>query len=257
MAHRLRTKSGRFVKGHGKVRRHKRRNASAPRRRARRRSKRRNPGMPIMLVNPSGGRKRRTRRNPSRRHRRHHRYVRRNPSVSWKSAASAFGLGALGGGVMAGVDYGVTMLPLSAPWQIAAVGVGGGALAIVAAKYGDERVGAGIAGATVLSVVKRGAEAYALSGLAEKSTSTSATSGVQAEGAGAVYRESGALVRARGAQSMAPSGAPRAPQFRDAGAVYRETGASRYVQGPVRLMGPKSWVYGSDAGRVYRSAHNA
>lgn len=252
MAHRTRSKSGRFLKGHRKVRRSKRRNASSPtRRRARRRGKRRNPGMPIMLVNPSGGRKRRTKRsNPTRRHRRaHRRHVRRNPSASWKNAFTAFGLGALGGGVMAGVDYGVSMLPLSAPWQIAAVGVGGAALAVVGAKFGDERVGAGIAGATVLSVVKRGAEAYALMGLADKSTSSSASSGAQAEGAGAVYRESGAMQRARGAQSMAPSGAPRAPSFRDAG-------ASRYVQGPVRLMGPKSWVYGSDAGKVYRSAHN-
>jgi len=212
-----------------------------------------------MLVNPSGGRKRRTKRsNPTRRHRRaHRRHVRRNPSASWKSAFTAFGLGALGGGVMAGVDYGVSMLPLSAPWQIAAVGVGGGVLSVIAAKYGDERVGAGVAGATVLSVVKRGAEAYALMGLADKSTSSGASSGVQAEGAGAVYRDAGAMTRARGAQSMAPSGAPRAPSFRDAGAVYREAGASRYVPGPVRLMGPKSWVYGSDAGKVYRSAHNA
>jgi len=255
MAHRTRSKSGRFLKGHRKVRRSKKSNPA--RSRSRRRSKRKNPGMPIMLVNPSGGRKRRTksRRNPTRRHRRaHRRSTHRNPSSSWKSAFMALGLGGLGGGIMAGVDYGVGMLPVSAPWQIAAVGGAGVVLAVVAAKYGDERIGAGAAGATVLSIVKRGAEAYALSGLAAKPATT--TEGAQAEGAGAVYRESGAMLRARGAQSMAPSGAPRAASFRDAGAVYRESGASRYVPGPVRLFGPKSWIHGSEAGRVYRSAHN-
>jgi hypothetical protein len=250
----MRSKKGRFLRGHGKVtrKRAKRRN---PAPRARRRAKRRNPGMPIMLVNPSGSKRRRRvkRHNPSHA-RRSRRRVRRNPSSSWMRSFSALGLGALGGGIMAGVDWGCSMIPTSATWQIASVAGAGAVLSIVASKWGDERVGAGAAGAAVLSLVRRGTEAYALSSLAVKPAATGTE--VQTE-AGRVFRDAGAFMRERGANSMAPSGNPRAPSFREAGAVFREAGASRYVDGPVRLFGPRSWAYGSDAGAVYRSAHNS
>jgi hypothetical protein len=66
---------------------------------------------------------------------------------------------------------------------------------------------------------------------------------------GAVYergREAGAVYREAGAATTM-----RAPVF---GRSFKDSGASRYVPGPVRFFGPRSWAY--DAGARYVSAHN-
>lgn len=255
--HKTRNKKGRFVKGHGKVRRSKRRNpkrASSGRRRSR--GKRRNPGMPIMLVNPShkGKRRRRraaTRHNPTRRRR-----TRRNPSSSWSKSFMAMAKGGLGGGVMLGIDFGIGMLPFGEVAKIAIEGTVGLAASVATAKWVDGELAAGAAGATVFAVGKRGADAYALSSLAAKKPDTASDGGTAMLDSGRVFRnDAGAppqLTRQTGARSMAPEGMPSS-SFREAGAVFRdagavlrrqrEAGASAFVQGPVRLFGPDSWAY--------------
>lgn len=282
---RLRNKKGRFMKGHGKVRKHtkqKRTKRRATRSNGKRRTRSNPGGMPIMLVNPShGGRKRRRKasssRRAARRTRRRTYATRRNPSTTWTRAATSVGLGALGGGVIAGVDYGVDMMPVGAVAKILTVGGVGLVSALLAAKYADERLGAGAMGGTMVSIIKRGTEAYALSSLAKKSDATAdkpVDPGVNLE-AGRVYRvDAGAppreLVRQTGARSMAPEGMP-SPSFREAGAVFREAGvvlrrsahnsgreagASAYVKGPLKLFGPRSWAYDYQS-RGIRSAHDS
>jgi len=245
---------------HARIARRTRRN------RRRSRGRRSNPGMPIVLVNPSGERhmKKGRRRKGSRRGKRgrHHvrgHYRRSNPSSTWGRAAAAAGLGALGGGVAYGIDFGVSYAPVGPTAQSAIIGAAGAVTSIAVAKYADERAGAGIAGGTGFALIGRVREQLALAAAA-KATGT----GTPQEGGavrrmggqrvrmgvegGAVYRDAGAIQKS-GARSMA--GSPMAAKS------YRESGHSRYINGPIRFFGPRSWVYNTEGGSVvFRSAHN-
>lgn len=266
--------------------------------RRRRRARRRNPEMPVVLVNPRG-RRRRRRRNPSRRRRarRANPYVkghyrrrklrrrrnavyanpsrrrsrrsrrRRNPSSKkFTDFLTTLGLGALGGGMAYGIDWGVGHMKTSGVWQIAAL-TGFGILGTAGLSYlADERLAAGLAGGTVALGIGRTVNAIALRKAGPKEATpaagqTPAQQQALVEEAGRVYRqayEAGALERMRGANTMARS--PYGKSFKDlddAGAVYREAGASKYIPGPIRYFGPHSWAYRTDAGVVvkYKSAH--
>ena len=240
----------------------------AARRRNRGRRRRRNAGMPVVLVNPRGRRRRRRRRsnprrsNPRRRYRR-----RRNPaSTSIGKAFIAFALSGLGGGLAYGLDWGVSHAKLSATWQTVLFGGVGLVTTLGVARWGDERVAAGIGGGTVFSLIGRMREAIALS----KATTPSSAGATKTAGAeaGAVYGQpyldAGAVMHMHGnpqrtgARAMGP-GMTFGTSFKESGAVYQNP--SGYVPGPVRWYGPRSWAYNvaPEAGvvRRYVSAHSA
>lgn len=237
-------------------------------RRGRSRGRRRNAGMPVVLVNPSGrGRRRKRRRgrrrNPAVARRSNPRRRRRNPrSPTWGKALVAFGLSGLGGGLGYGIDWGVSHAKIGAGWQAAAFGVTGSLGSIALAKWGDERLAAGLAGATIAMTIGRVREVIALSKLA--STKPAAETKPAVGEAGAVYRQpyrdAGAVYPRPDLRAQARAPALMGPTWKEAGAVRRNP--SYYVPGPVRHYGPRSWVYGTggDAGAVVRryvSAHSS
>jgi len=274
-----------------RARRHRKNYVMSPgpvRNRGRRNRKRNPAGMPVLLVNPENPmRKNRHRR---RRHRRHHNRARHlvhgytmrrrgrrvrvhghysNPrSKNWTAAFWATGLGMLGGGAAYLLDWGIASAPISETWRAVALGGSGAVIAIGVARFGNENFAAGIAGGVGLALVQRVRNVIALSGTEPKAAATpapAAASGMFGSGAGrvyargrgasAVFHESGALVQRVGRPSSgrAPSLSPTTGSFKDAG-------VSRYIPGPIRWFGPRSWAYGpqaSGAGRVrYVSAHS-
>lgn len=220
--------------------------------------------MPVVLVNPSHGNPRRRRRRSSSR-RRHHRrrarvhgYLRRrhNPRVKFGGAMMAAGIGLLGGGLAYGVDWGASYLPVSPLWQSVAFGLAGFGLSVGLAMLADERLACGVAGGTGFGLFGRVREQIALASLG-KGGDTSGTTGELPAGASAVYsqaymrglHDAARVYREAGAVRGMPAAALQARGFHD-------TGASRYVEGPIRHYGPTSWVYRTDASRVYVSSHN-
>lgn len=261
-------------------------------RRRSRRSSRRNPGMPVVLVNPRRRKATRRRRRSSspRRRRRRSTYVagyrRRlpNPSESFGGSFASLGLGALGGGIAAGLDWGADYIPLSALWQSVILGGTGYTLSIGLAMLADTRLGAGLAGGTTALLVGRVRQQVALSGMA--ATNGAATNGgeagavarrrMRASEAGQVYApprlrgrsEVGAVVRSReaGAVLRREAGQMRPVTTPETMAMQRwpgartfkrtEAGASYYTRGPIRYYGPQSWALRRETGAVYVSAHN-
>lgn len=237
----------------------------------------RNPaGMPVLLVNPERqnmkrrsrrrrrnssprrriNARRRRRRNPSRRRVRVHGYMRRrNPrSSSWKAAAFAMGLGLVGGGLSYVIDWGASYAPVGPALQATITGVTGIATSLIVCRYGNEALGAGIAGGTGAMLTGRIREIVAFA-MAKPATKGGEAKGAFGSGADAVFRESSAVYREAGSmhrvtgarvQGHAPS--MPAPSF-------KESGASRYIRGPIRFFGPRSWAM-NEAGKVYRSAHD-
>lgn len=175
------------------------------------------------------------------------------------------GLGMLGGGAAYVIDWGASYAPVAPTWQAVITGLGGGLAAVLVARYGNSAFGSGIAGGTGAMLVGRVREIVALMGTAKPATKTEGAKGVFGGGgagrvyrerdAAAVYREAGALVEKMGAVR----GGGRAARSMPA-TSFKEAGRSRYIQGPVRWFGPRSWAYGPGsargAGVVYRSAHN-
>lgn len=174
------------------------------------------------------------------------------------------GLAALGGALGYGLDWGVSHAKVSAAWQLGiatAVGLGG---TLALAKWGDERLAAGLAGATVANGVTRLREIIALSQLDKKKSASTGpalpteTAAVYRQpylrDAAAVYRQNPRLT---GAQTMYPG--PFGTSFKEAGAVVRRGNPSAYIPGPVRFFGPRSWVYNTESGRTVRvrSAHSS
>ncbi len=253
----------------------KRRKVSRKRRRSSSGRRRSNPGMPVVLVNPSGGRmaRRRTRRKSKttkRRRRNPTSYRRRNPRVKFKTAAMHAALGALGGGITYGIHWGVTMIPVANPWAKLGIFAGAaGVASIGVSMYADDRVGSGIAGALgyvaaheiaqqLYFRTRPQADAGAVY-MKEGGAVYKMNSRHTRADAGAVYRkEAGALVggatrytQQTGQQSMRPG------VF---GTSFKDAGASRYVPGPVRWFGPQSWAYRygeGGANRRYVSAHSS
>lgn len=177
----------------------------------------------------------------------------------------AFGLAGLGGGLVYGVDWGISHMKTSATVQALAFGGVGLLGALGVARWGDERVAAGMGGATVFALIGRVREAIALSKAASPTATgpTKEAGAVYSQpygGAGAVYAMNPADAHQLTAARYV--GAPRTfgASFKEAGAVYK-TNPSLYVPGPVRWYGPRSWAYnvGPDAGVVRRfvSAHSA
>lgn len=216
---------------------------------------------PVVLVNPTGvsavKKKKRTtkrraptrRKNPTTRRRRAAR--RRNPTVKWGDAGKATLLGGLGGGAAWGVDYGVGMIPIPEYGKAAITGGGGLVVGLGLAKLGAPMLGAGVAGGMVAKAIDRGLAAMAL-GQAQAEAEKPATDATPAEAGrvytetGRVYREAGRLVPQQGATTL-PAPHLRAP-------TLKESGASRFVPGPVRLMGPHGWATKPNV--RYVSAHN-
>ncbi len=212
--------------------------------------------MPVVLVNPSRSRRRsnpkRRRRATRRRRRRSVRvsgYTRRlpNPTTTWGGAFKGFGLGAVGGLVAGGLDWGADYLPIPA-WGQAASLLGAGLVTSVAlCKLADVRVGAGVAGGTSAVMVGRVRQLVALSRLQTDSSMVRPS----AAGAGAVYSDAGARKRSA-AMTMKQTRWPGASTMKQS-----EAGASYYLRGPQRRYGPHAWVYQKGAQAVYVSAHNA
>lgn len=208
--------------------------------------------------------------------------------MRFKTAAMHGALGALGGVIAYGIDWGTAYVPVAPMWQTVIFGAAGAVGSIGVSMLADDRVGSGIAGGTAFGLAGRIREQIALAGVAKKGANDAGAVYMREGGAvyrmnagrhaprdaGAVYRrEAGALVGGAAATTM------RAPafgrSFKDAGAMYAqrtgaetmrqpgfgtsfkdEAGASRYIPGPVRWYGPHSWAYKyGDAGR-YRSAHS-
>lgn len=222
---------------------------TTPRRRRSARKRRHNPGMPVVMVNPSG-RSRRKRRNPShaRRRRRNPSRARRrrNPSTSWAAVLTSIGGGAAGGLLAFAGDAGIRRTKLSMTMGSVALGVGGFGTGIAAA-FMSPALASGIGGGVAALLGRRIEEQIALGAVGDKSKTTS--------DAAAVMRGREAAMVAR---SMAQLG-NNAPSFRrqvEAAGAHEAAGV-RYVNGPLRLMGPRSWATtGSDAGVVV-SAHNS
>jgi hypothetical protein len=216
--------------------------------------------MPVVLVNPSHGR-RRKRRNPRRRRnasrrRRVHAYLRRrgNPRVKFGQALLAAGIGLLGGGMAYGVDWGVSYIPVSPLWQSVIFGIGGLGVSAGLAMLADERLACGVAGGVGFGLFGRVREQIALSSLGKGDQPPAALP----QGASAVFSEymrglhdAARVYREAGQVRGMPGGAELPSRS------FRDTGASRYIAGPIRHYGPESWVYRTDAARVFVSAHNA
>lgn len=265
----------------------KARRARGGRRRStsRRRARRSNPdSMPVVLVNPSPTRRRKPRRrvNPTKRRRTQRRrtrvrsYTRRlpNPTTTFVGGLALTGLGMLGGGIAAGLDWGADFAPVP-PWgQALILGFGGSAVALGLGMLADQRLGAGVAGGTGALLVGRARQMVALAKAAAPDQPAEASNGASTSSdtaavyqtppqrraeAGAVYREAGAVYRGDAAQLQPRTGAPSMDVSRWPGArtFKREAAASYYVPGPVRRYGPQTWAYGRDSGVVYRSAHNS
>lgn len=161
-------------------------------------------------------------------------------------------LGGLGGAVAYGVDWGISHAKIGAGWQLAAVGGTGAVGTVLLAKYGDERLAAGLAGGTVFAAIGRTQEVIALSKMG-KPTQAQAQAQTPPQAA-AVVRRGNPMIDAR---SMHPGAF--GPSFkREAAAVIRRGNPSAYMPGPVRFFGPKSWVYHTESGAVVRvrSAHS-
>lgn len=190
---------------------------------------------------------------------------RRNPrSSSWKAALFATGLGMVGGALAYGLDWGVSYAPVAPAWQAVIMGVSGGVISVGVAKFGNEAFAAGIAGGTGAMLAGRVREAITLASFGKQSTSGGEAKGVFGSGASrvydrgaqAVFQEAGAMTQRTGARS-----AGRAPSMSPHSGSFKEAGVSRYIPGPVRWFGPRSWAYGpqaSGASRVrYVSAHSS
>ncbi|HXS82634.1 MAG TPA: hypothetical protein VN896_07915 [Methylomirabilota bacterium] len=198
----------------------------------------------------------RRRRNPSFGYRR-----RRNPTSSWGQAFLAWAMGMGSGVVGYGINWGVEFIPLATIWRSVIFGGVGAAGSLALAKWADPRLGSGLAGATGALLTGRIVTQIRLAQVSPTSGSTASTP----EGgalyrrnpraqldAGRVFRDGGAVFSRR--EAGAPVRSMKSPAF---GASFRDAGASRYVQGPIRYFGPRSWVYGPDGGAVRRvSAHN-
>lgn len=233
---------------------------------AKRRSK--NPTMPVVLVNPSGKKRRsnpkRRRRGKAKKRRRNPTLLarRRNPKSNWKGSAIGTVIGMLSGGVSYAGRWGASYLPWK-DWQ-QTLTFGGGALAasLLSARYVDERMGVGVAGgagALIAQDLKNIIEVRRLTqgAPANGADAVYRLTGRAARGASAVYQmqEAGAMVRKSAATSLA--GNPLAPSQSFKRPIGGDAGASRFVQGgPVRLFGPRSWAT-HDSGRRYVSAHNS
>ena len=196
------------------------------------------------------------RKNPSRYRRR------RNPkAANLKAALSALGLAALGGALGYGVDWGVSHVTIAAPWQTA-LGAGIGILGTLGlAKWGDERLAAGLGGVTAAVTIARVRDLVGLRTVTPP-TQVPAAQGQAAamrghasavyQSAAAVYQAQAAALRKNTVRTM------RAPVYGSGfKRGYREAGASFYTPGPVRYFGPRSWAYNTESGVVvrYRSAH--
>jgi hypothetical protein len=216
--------------------------------------------MPVVMVNPSPTRRRRRRSNPSRRRRRRTRrhrvkgYTRRyprirNPAGTWGGSFVAWLLGSVGGGVAGGLDWGADYLPWPAWAQALTLGLTGSATSILVSRFGDIRVGCGLAGGNCALVLNRVRQIIATARTAP-ATGTQGASAVMHAGAGKVVPNAGQMRQRTGAQTM------RRPEL--GGANFKQAGVPTFPAYGSRF-GPNSWVYGMQqpgAGVVYVSAHD-
>lgn len=255
------------------------------------RRRRRNPGQPVILVNPTTARGQTLmRRNPRRRRRakrknprRHSRrttrlarrrnpsgFRRRNPSVSWGASAMAGAIGAAGGLAAYGVNWGVEYIPVSDMWRSVIFGGTGIVTSIALAKYADTRLGAGTMGGFAALLTGRIVTQVRMASVAPKKPAATTPGKTQATGlpayrmnphqvgAGAVFsREGGAVFqRDAGAVFAREAGARQTGQQTMRAPVFgpsfKDAGASRFIPGPVRFFGPGSWAYDAGAARGRR-----
>jgi len=166
----------------------------------------------------------------------------------------------MGGGVLAYFgNMGASYIPAGAWWQTAAFLSGGAVLGLTAAKWASMSLGTGMIGGVTALGIGRVREAIALSKAAESTPALPAATeakGLFMDDAGKVYQyrggqmvEAGKVVLDAGALSMA------APGY---GKSFRrpvESGAVVDVPGPIRRMGPASWIHNHNLEEI--SAHNA
>lgn len=167
-------------------------------------------------------------------------------------------LGLVTGGVAFGVSFGVEYIPVAPLWRTVIFGTGGLLGSVGLAKWGSPTLGAGFGGGIGALLAGRIVTQVRMAQVAPQSTSASQPG---ASGAprrmNAVYNRGAASVhqyRGAGAVYARDAGAAttmRRPVF---GPSFKDAGASRYIPGPVRYFGPKSWAY--EGGAVYVSAHN-
>lgn len=232
---------------------------------AKRKKSKRNPGMPVVLVNPSKRRKKKRRAkrraNPRRPKRRRNPSRRRNPrAANLKRSAMAAGLGMLGGGVAYGLNYGVSQLPVEQIPQAAILLLGGGATSMALARYADERAAAGVAGGVAAMGIGRVRAILAARQAQEGAASSAEAGALYGRRAGPYQRQAGAVFRPREAGAILGKpnqGATRMATRAMSAPSFKEAGASRFVQGGQRWFGPQSWAARAGAGRVFVSAHNA
>jgi hypothetical protein len=224
--------------------------------------------MPVVLVNPAGGRGA-VRRNPRKKRAKRRaaaRKRRRNPAgggggkMTFIKAAMATGIGLPMGVVAHGISWGVDKAEIGAGARAAIKG-GVGLVGSMGLAYLDARAAAGLAGGTGAVLTRDLIELYQMSQVGKNgaTTTTATTATTEAAAvftlpaararaeAAAVFRraEAGAVVRAFPMPSMATR------------SMKPDAGASRFVPGPVRWFGPESWAYRADAaGRRIVSAHN-